>query len=515
MSQLIFKNAKVYDGVSIEPFKATVYCENTVIRKISYNRYTHDSKRSHNKTVIDATGLILAPGFIDVHTHSDASLLEDFLPAGKLAQGITTEIVGNCGLSPFPMTSLNRDNILKVYSKYPILSNFLTKKETINFADYNTLKSSLEKFSLVGYNTLRSSVAGYQQKKLSEKQIIQMKKLLRREIIAGAIGVSGGFLYTPGCYSTIEEISEVLSSVSDLNIIFCCHLRSESDEIIEAIEEMINVCRAAKVKKLHLSHLKIAKQYNWDKIDALFSLIDNCNDLQISFDRYPYIASQSSLSLTLPDKFNAMPDAQIQHFLQNKQNFSATLEMLKKYPKDYFSRIVLASTPISEFSNYCGQTIANIAKIFSNSTPAELLLTILRTDCNSTMGAFLGSMKQENMERIINDHRCLCGSDEVSRPEGFNLGRSHPRGFNSFPKFAAILAQKGYKNGEIIRRFSSKSAVTFNLPNIGAIKENYAANLILMDFKQYIRDSNNANFSAPHSLAKGIHGCWIKGQKVF
>lgn len=518
MAQLIFKNVNIYDGIQVNPYQGVVYCQNGIISDIA-SEYKNEHYELNNE-VIDGGNLILAPGFIDVHGHSDASLLEKFSPVGKLAQGITTEINGNCGLSPFPVTKLNFSNISQVYKKYPEFTKFLQSNATfLNFSEYKKLQFSLPSYSLVGYNTLRAAVSGYQQKTpLNTEQINEMVKLLRSELIAGAIGVSGGFLYTPGCFASQDEIIEVLRGVNDLEVIFCCHLRNEGDTIYEAISEMIETCQKAKINRLHISHLKVAKKSNWHKITNVFELINNCTNPKISFDRYPYTTSLSSLSLVLPSNFTAMPDADIYKYLQKEQNYNEVLEQLKNYNSDRFDKIIIASTPSTQYSKYCGQTINEAVKDNTNNlTPAELLLKILREDCVATLGAFCGGMKVENMTRIITDKRCLCGTDEVSRPLNYSLGRSHPRGFGSFPKFAQILTNNGYSIGEIINRFTAQSADVFNLQryNIGAIKKGYQANLILLDFTEFISSKNEVSFKSPHKVTKGVKGCWIKGKKVY
>ncbi len=518
MSQLIFKNVNIYDGIQLNPYQGVVCCQNGIISDItsSDKNISFESKCE----IINGENLILAPGFIDVHSHSDASLVEKFSPVGKLSQGITTEINGNCGLSPFPLTEFNFSNISQVYKKYPEFTNILQKNApNFNFLEYKKLQFSLPHYSLVGYNTLRAAVSGYQQKSpLNAEQINEMIKLLRSELIAGAIGISGGFLYTPGCFASQSEIIKVLRGVNDLEVVFCCHLRSEGDEICEAIAEMIKICQKAKINRLHISHLKVAKKSNWHKITDVFELINNCASPKISFDRYPYIESLSSLSLTLPNKFTSMPDADIHKYLQNEQNYNEVLEQLNNYDNDRFDKIIIASTPSTQYAKYCGQSISEAVKCDKNNlTPPELLLKILREDCVATLGAFRGGMNIDNMNKIITDNRCLCGTDEVSRPLDYSLGRSHPRGFGSFPKFARILTKNGYSIGEIINRFTSQSVDIFNLQHnkIGAIKKGYQANLILLDFDEFISSKNEINFSNPHKITRGIKGCWIKGKKVY
>lgn len=490
MKTLLIKNSIIYDGSGAPPISASVL--------ISAGRIVSIGEKIPNSNIeIDATGMVLTPGFIDVHGHSDISIIAAPEATSKIAQGITTEISGNCGLSPFPVNKLNREHLDQLYENYNC---------PIKWSDFDgycraieSRRPALNMVPLCGHNTLRAAVNGYGNGKLSSKQLAEAIKLLQTQLEQGAAGFSSGLLYTPGCFSDGAELNALLTTLAPFGRPYATHLRSEGNQLIEAIEEVINSCITADQPHLHISHLKTSGKENWGKLDSVLQLICNA-PLRITADRYPYTESMTQLSIILPDHLSSMPNEELSDYLQSEVNANAVKDELRKYPAERWQTCRLVSTSSPRFKTMHGKFLAEF------NDPAAVCVDIWRTDRSGAMAAF-SAMSPDNLKRILQLDFVACGSDESARPLDHCFGVSHPRGFGSFPKFFRLL------NGvlpleDIVRRVTSLPASIFNLTGRGMIKPGYQADLVLLDLSEY---HPNADFSVPHRLASGVKLVLVNG----
>ena len=226
----------------------------------------------HDMEVFDCGGKYLSPAWIDVHGHSDMAVFE--LPGGgtRRAGGFGVEIAGNCGLSPFPLTEFNRENLLKVYERYK------TPLWWGNYAEYQTelqkKDCAFELYSFCGHNSLHSAVMGYEEKAATADDLLKMTCLLSEVLEQGALGLSLGLLYSPGRFASESELDLLFKCCAERGKIVCAHLRSEGDYLLESVTEMFEICRRTGLRDFHISHLKTAKATNFHKIDSLFALLD-------------------------------------------------------------------------------------------------------------------------------------------------------------------------------------------------------------------------------------------------
>lgn len=231
-----------------------------------------DLPRSAAERTVELGGRILAPGFIDVHGHSDLALPARPEGFGKISQGITTEIMGNCGLSAFPLTGRNREHLQELWAQYGV---------TLDWSDFRGWRAALSARApklraeaLAGHNTLRAAVAGYETETLTSAQLEEMKTLLDAELAAGAAGLSSGLLYVPGKFAPPGEIVELMRVAARRDRLYATHLRSEGNELLEALGETIDCAREAGLRRLHISHFKTAGAANWEKLDAALELLE-------------------------------------------------------------------------------------------------------------------------------------------------------------------------------------------------------------------------------------------------
>ena len=500
--KLVIKNALIYDGSGGKPYQGTVVAVDGLIKLCTQEDLTVPSDY-----VFDAKGLALAPGFIDAHSHSDMSILAAPEAVGKVSQGITTEIIGNCGLSVYPITKHNHEHLQELYRNYNV--DILWTDLKGYQAELARRNPAIDLVPLVGHNTLRASLCGYGKHKLTVSESSELQNSLAQCFEQGAQGFSTGLLYVPGKFADSKELTELLKTVAEYDKIYTTHLRSEGKKLSESLIETFDAVLRAGLRRLHISHLKVAGAANWHKIDELFSLLEEArrHGIELSADRYPYTESMTQLSVILPEPYDDMDDVNLEETLQNENEYTKIKTALKALPTERWRTVRLVSA--KGYEKFCGRAFESIAES-KNINPADLCAEILCSDATGALAAFQG-MKEENMLRIMQQDFVVCGTDESARPLDYSIGRSHPRGFGSMPRFCNILCQNGFSLEKVIQRITSLPAQIFSLPGKGLIKEGFTADLVLFDPSQF---KDTATFAEPHQKSSGIHKVWKRGKVI-
>lgn len=439
---------------------------------------------------------IIAPGFIDAHGHSDISALAEPECFSKITQGITAEVCGNCGLSPFPLTPENFEHIRELYSNYGF---------EICWDDFNSYQATVHRiapalrlFPLTGHNTLRAAVNGYENRSLSEKNLRKMGELLERQLQAASPGLSGGLLYVPGIFSDAGELHCLMKILALHGKVYTTHLRSEGDKLLESLEETLTIAHEANLKKVLISHLKTSGKDNFHKLDAALEMIRafRARGMDVRFDRYPYIESQTMLSVTLGEKYASYSDRELSRLLQSPEAQLQAVEHLNSIrDENYWRTRRLAGTTHPAYLHCQGRIFADIP-----GNPAETVVEILKTAANtSTVAA--ASMSEENMQKIISAPEAMFGSDGNALPPNSRFGRPHPRSFGSAPKFARILLDRGMKITEVCRKLSGNAAEFFDLADCGSLKPGNFADVTVFSPEDI---DSRADFSDPFRPADGI-----------
>ncbi len=509
MFDLIIKNALIVNGSGSTPFHGTVCIKNSKIEHISKIPNTI----LNTKEIINAEGMMLTPGFIDIHGHSDISILAAPEATGKLSQGITTEVCGNCGLSAFPITNLNRDHLKQLFDHY---NTDLTWSTFANYAEtVQKVNPGINIASLCGHNTLRAAVVGYEKQELNNCELSRMEQLHNEALNQGAIGTSTGLLYLPGCFANFAELRLLAKTVANSKKIFTSHLRSEGNKLLEAIDEFIQVAEVANIKHIHISHFKTAGKANWHKLNSALLRISKASDagIKITADRYPYIESMTQLSAYMPSPYSEMDDIKLKKHLKHAANFAKFIHTLNDHftPEDWKNKRVVSTNSSTIPPTLLGETIYSIS---ANLTipPAELIAQLLRDDAPGTMGSSKG-MSEKNMLTILQQPFVCCSTDESARPADFSIGRSHPRGFGSCAEFIKRLSPS-MPIEQIIQKMTSLPGNIFNIKQRGLIAENYFADLVLIDLAKFA-DAEFANFANPHKLSPGIEKVWVNGKIAY
>jgi len=454
---------------------------------------------------IDGRKKILAPGFIDVHGHSDISLIAAHGGFSKVSQGITTEICGNCGLSPFPLTDANREHIQDLYSNYGVDINWSGRREYLEKLD--RLSPALRLIPLCGHNTLRASLCGYDNAPVRGREISEMCRSLSEMMKNGLPGLSTGLLYVPGRFADREEITALMHTVAAADGIYTSHLRSEGGELLEALKETVENARSAGLKKLHISHFKTAHPDNWSKLDAALQILAEAQDsgIRITLDRYPYCESMSQLSIILPPPWDDLDDITLQKRLADPETrLKAAGELRNAKTPEYWQRLRLAATGAAGKQHWCGRTFASISP-----DPALAAVEILAEDAAGSTFSFSG-MSEENMLRIISLDNCMMGSDGNALPADGTLGSTHPRSSGSAPEFLRRLINNGTSIEQAVYKMTGLAAETFNIPDCGILQEGKRADMVLFDPEEA---GSRADFLAPFTPADGII-CTINAGKM-
>jgi N-acyl-D-amino-acid deacylase len=557
---ILIKGGLIFNGTGSEPFEADIGISGDRIAFINkYSAFGIQHSEVKSNKVIEADGLAIAPGFIDTHAHSEFTLLSDPRAEGKICQGITTEINGNCGLSAAPLYGealkqrggdLRELDIHERWSTFKEYFQILKRGLTLNFV------------TLVGHGNIRACVAGYKDRRLTALEKMKMNVLLRKSIREGAVGVSTGLIYPPGVYSETGELIELCRALSQLYEktsvakslhtplhhnnpitpplekggkggftkggqegiiadnrgfgIYTSHMRSEGDCLIESIEEIIRIGKEAGIN-VHISHIKTSGKKNWHKIDHAISLIEKAQKegIKITCDRYPYTAASTDLDTILP---SWACEGGVKEELKRLKS----LELRKKIKKEilnenlgeeYWESVTISSVS-SEKSRWMeGKSIAYIAH-YENSEPIDILFKILVEEKLRVSAIFL-SMNEDNLKRFLSLPYVMIGTDSSARSTSGPTykGKPHPRGFGSFPRFLGRYVRNNeiMSMSEAIQKITMLPAKTFGIDKRGIIKTGAFADIVVFDHKKII---DRATFDMPFLRPEGIYYVIVNGLPV-
>lgn len=449
---LLIKNATIIDGTGSSRIIGSVRLEGNKIIEIG------DLNALESDSIIDATGLVLSPGFIDTHSHHDWDSLRS--KEAAVSQGITTIIVGQDGGSWAPLKTL-MDSIVK-------------SPWSVNVGSYS------------GHNSIRNEVLGEDYKReASQAEIEEMKLLLEADLQNGALGFSTGLEYDPGIYSSTEEVIELAKVASKYNGRYISHMRSEDINLTQSIDEIIEIGAAANIP-VQISHFKLARRGLWGKAPEILKKLDSARTegIAISVDIYPYQYWQSTMTVLFPKRD-----------FENRESAAFALTELTT-PE---GMIISDFTAKPEYKNLTLAEIAELRKEDPVTTYIALIKLAQETPGESIIAK---SMDLEDIKSIMNwSHTNLCS-------DGSSNG--HPRGWGSFPKY--LNMETGQSLEAKINKMTLQAATNLNLEKIGAIKEGYYADLVLFD-PNSIKDK--ATFENSALKSEGIRSVMVSGEVVY
>jgi N-acyl-D-amino-acid deacylase len=504
---LLFKNARIADGTGGEIFQADLAVTGDRIAEIG------KLSAAQARRIIPADGFILAPGFVDMHGHSDYHMLVRPQADSKVLQGITCEIAGNCGYSAAPLCGeLLKERVESCKKLFGLEIKFSNLLEY--FEELESLEPAINFVPLVGYNTLRAGAMGYKADSPSPSEMNAIKAACEQALDQGAFGMSAGLAYAPACYSKKQEISSCAATVAEAGGFFACHIRSEGRELVEAIQEVLEIAASSGVR-LEISHLKTSEKENWAKLDRVFELIESAqkSGLKVRADRYPYLAAFTGLSSILPEwVFAGTKDEYLFRLRQgsSRQRIKEDIENLHP-DSGYFGRVVLAEVFDPDMKHLEGLSLDKAAEM-CGQLPLDLALDLLASDRESPTAVY-HTMSEQNLFRILQKEWVMIGSDSAVRArEGLlSEGKPHPRAFGTFPRIIAyavrekrILPLEG-----AIRKMTSDACEMAGIKERGRIQKGFFADLVLFDPEE-IQD--RATYEDPHQFPGGIEMVVVNGK---
>jgi N-acyl-D-aspartate/D-glutamate deacylase len=466
---------------------------------------------------VDATGRIVAPGFIDVHTHSDFTLLSAPGADSKIRQGITTEVVGNCGFSPAPV----QPQTLGLLQEYVGFLNPDMPWDWQRLGEFYARVSArgcaINIAPLVGHGAVRIAVMGFDNRPPSASELLRMQHLVGEAMEDGAFGLSSGLIYTPGCYGDTAELIALAEVVRDAGGIYATHMRGEGGTLEEAIAESLRIGEAAGLP-VQISHLKASGRENWGKMERALHMIDAGRErgLAVTADIYPYIAG----STTMTSLFPAWTlEGGVERFLSRIGDSATRQRIIDEVQggREGWSRangsvgwediVVAGCQRQKEFE---GKTVAQIAATMGKA-PAEAMMDFLLAE-QGKASIILFMMSEDNVARGIAHPQVMIGSDSLAMATGSG-GKPHPRTYGTFPRvLGKYVRQEGIITLEDgIRKMTSMAAAKLGLNDRGVLAEGKAADITIFDAATV---GDRATFDNPHQYPEGIEYVMVNGQIV-
>lgn len=497
----IIKGGNVYSGKNELPKQVDLGIKGDIITKIEA-----DIDINLSEEVIDASGLVITPGFIDPHASTGFGYFYPNAADHKLYQGITTEIFGNCGTSPAPIGKHLESTMEGLAKDLDFPFNWSSLQSYFDKID-DKLQFNIA--TLIGHSTLRS---GYLSDwhNVSDKDLNDMKEATAQAMDDGALGISTGLIYSPGCFAKTDEIVALTKVAAEKGGIYASHIRNERENIEDAVEEALHIGDAADCRVL-ISHLKSAEQQNWGKIPGIINKIEsynNTHDKKAWVDVYPYTAVSTKLRAFIPKDFLADGLAAIEGKLHEDsavESIKAWVEM-KGYLLD---GMLVISSATNE--NYVNKTITELSKEY-NKPVADIIVEVLLADTDTWV--VYHCISEEDMDYAINWPNAMICTDSWSYPINSPkvIGNPHPRSYGAFTTYLErYVLGKQLSIQEGIYKITHLPASVFKLEGRGLIKEGNFADIVAFDWDKI---KANATYLNPKQLSEGIEHLWVNGVQV-
>lgn len=502
---LIIKNGTVIDGTGLPKKSLDIGIKDDKIALID----SHIPES--NCPVIHANRMTVTPGFIDIHSHSDFLWLVRPESDSKILDGVTTEVCGNCGLSAFPLRGKVLEKRAKGLAKYDLALTWRSASEFFDMAE--KARTSINRAFLVGHGNIRACTLEYENRNPNPREVISMIKDVEASMDAGAFGMSSGLIYPPGCYAAKEEIIEMCRVVKDYDGFYATHMRSEGDALEEALTEAIEVSRYSGTR-LQISHLKTSGRLNWHKVKNIKAIIEHSRGegIDISCDRYPYIAAATDLDALLPHwVYEGGTEKQIKRLQDAGTRRRITEEMCRMEGDSFWNEVMISSVYHEKNTWTVGKTISEISKEL-NKSPQETVLDLLIEE-ETRVDIFLFSMCEENLEDILGWDFVFIGSDSSLRANHgiLSKGRPHPRSYGTFSRILGKFCREKrlFSEEKAIQKMTGLPARKIGLDKRGIIKEGYFADITILNPEKII---DKSTFTEPHQYSEGIEYVIVNGK---
>ena len=511
---VIIRGGMVYDGTGRAPVRADVGIKGDRITAVG------SLKSAKAASIVDATGLAVAPGFINMLSWSVDSMIVDGKSQGELRQGVTTQIFGE-GDSMGPLTDVMRKRRIEAQGDMKYDIPWTTLAEYLTFLEKRGVSQNVA--SYIGATTIREYVIGLEDKKATPEQMDQMRELVRREMEAGALGIGTSLIYAPAFYAPTEELIEMCKVAAKYKGKYISHMRSEGNRLIEAVEELIRISREAGLPA-EIYHLKAAGAANWPKMDKVIAMVNDARrrGLKITADMYTYPAGSTGLDAAMPPwaedggyeaLFKRLRDPEAR-----KKIATAITTPTNEWENLYISagspdRILLVEFKSDKLKPYTGKTLGEVAKMRGKS-PEETIMDLVLED-QSRVGTVYFMMNEDNIKKQIRLPWVSFGSDaaSMSPEEPFIKSSTHPRAYGNFARVLGkyVREEKVITLQEAIRKLSGLPATNLGLDHRGFLRAGMFADVVVFDPATI---ADRATFEKPHQFAVGVKHVFVNGTQV-
>jgi N-acyl-D-amino-acid deacylase len=506
---LVVAGGTVYDGSGGAPVRADIGISGGAIREIGRIR------RSRAAAVAEARGLAVSPGFIDVHDHTDTSLLVNPKAESAIRQGVTTLVSGQCGSSPFPLSDESFDRMRSsLAEEYGLevdwrdIRGFLGRLERAGLAlNYSTF---------VGFGTVRGVAIGEADRAPSAEELEKMKSLVAEAMAGGALGLSSGLEYTPDSFGTTEELIALSRVAARTGGLYATHMRDEETGILEAVAEALRIARETPIR-LQISHLKIGLAPNWPKIDRLMAMLEEARAAGLDFrcDRYPYIAGAMGLSTLFPiwarEGGTESFVARLKDPAQDARIHAHLADLEKGYGS--WDKILITDVGSDKNRGLEGRNVLEAAKEAGKPAYDFMRDLLIEESDRVDVVAFYGN--EEILKRVLSYPLAGVGADgSALAPYGpLAKGKPHPRNYGCFPRLLGkyVREERIVPLEEMIRKITAMPAAHMGFVRRGQIKVGWAADICVFDPDRII---DKATFKEPAVYPEGIEKVIVNGQIV-
>jgi len=506
MYDILIKNGTIIDGNNEKSFKANIVIKQGKVKKIGHLSNTKA------RTVINAKGLYVTPGFVDIHNHSDSYWTLFTIPSleSMLRQGVTTIIGGNCGSSLAPLA---RGNIIASIQKWADFNevnvNWLSMNEFLNVLEKR--KIGVNFGTLVGHATLRRGLIGEEFRKLKSEEMKTMKRMLEDALKEGAFGLSTGLAYSHAKIASIEEIINLAKVVKKEHGIYTSHIRGEAKELVSAIKETLSIAKKSKIST-EISHLKAMGKKNWPSFSRVIEMIEKAKKqgLNVNFDVYPYTVTGSVLYILLPDW---VAEGGKQMLVKRLKDPTIRIKVIKEMQETQayeYNKVIIAISPTDR--TFIGKKITEIAQTQGVSIEEAIINMLIVSE--GQVITFFETLSENNVKLALKNPLAFIGSDGSGYDVDYYRRKKklvHPRCFGAFPRVLGkyVREEKLMNWEEAIYKMTGGPAKKIGLKKRGLLKKGNFADITVFNPKTVI---DRATFENPFQYPEGIEYVIVNGK---
>jgi len=516
---LIIRNGRIVDGTGNSWFRGDIGIRNGKIAEMG-------RIRQQDCTKLNAEGLVVSPGFIDAHSHTDMVLHLDPMTQSTIRQGITTMVVGNCGISLAPVSAMYKSLLENS------LSQFMPRGAAIDlpwrtFREYMKHEGDQKKASniahLVGHGTIRTAIMGYENRSPTAEELGQMEGLVAEAMDAGAVGLSSGLIYPPGMFAESQELIALARISAGRGGVYTSHMRGEAGTLIEALGEALRIGEVAHVP-VQISHHKALGKSNWGETIKTLAMIREARirGVDVTLDQYPYEAGMTSLATLLPPWAH---EGGMRTLLERLRSPEARKRMVQDIETGLpgwvsharecgYENIIVSSLTTEANRGLEGKNLIEIAEARKTKDVTTALLDLLLEE-NGQATMILFCMGEDDIRRVMTDENQMVGTDSWSvAPSGIMAsGKPHPRFYGTYPRILGHYVRETHvlRLEQAVRKMTSFPAQRFQLRMRGLLAPGYWADIVVFDPVTIV---DRATYQNPHQYPEGIRYVLVNGQIV-